>query len=333
MVRVRTHLDGRRQRLCRAAGQHLYPPARERSWRKGISRLAVHDGLERRATVGRPHLPAADRASSNPDRSAAASAPALTPRRSAARTSSRSTWAAPPRNARWSRTAGSPSTRSTTLADTSKASRSNRRSSTSSRSAQAAVRSPGSIRKSGFTSARRAPARAPGPVCYGRGGTEPTVTDANLVLGRLNAERFLGGEFALDAEAARDAIQRIAEPLGYTGRDGVTEVADGILSIATVIMAGAIKQVSVEHGLDPREFILFCYGGGGPLHASALARELSIPRVRYSAGAGQFLRDRHAARRRTARRIENIRRRAQRQNGRDAATRRSPRWRRKRALR
>jgi N-methylhydantoinase A len=129
---------------------------------------------------------------------------------------------------------------------------------------------------------------APGPACYGRGGREPTVTDANLVLGRLNAERFLGGEFMLDAEAARAAIKQIAGPLGYMGRDGVIEVADGILSIATVIMAGAIKQVSVEHGLDPREFTLFCYGGGGPLHASALARELSIPRVLIPPEPGNF---------------------------------------------
>ena len=128
----------------------------------------------------------------------------------------------------------------------------------------------------------------PGPACYGQGGREPTVTDANLVLGRLNAERFLGGEFALDAEAARVAVERIAGPLGYHGRSGLIEVADGILSIATVIMAGAIKQVSVEHGLDPRDFVLFCYGGGGPLHASALAHELSIPTVVIPPEPGNF---------------------------------------------
>jgi N-methylhydantoinase A len=128
----------------------------------------------------------------------------------------------------------------------------------------------------------------PGPACYRQGGREPTVTDANLVLGRLNADRFLGGEFALDADAARAAVQRIAEPLGYTGRQGSIEVADGILSIATVIMAGAIKQVSVEHGLDPRDFVLFCYGGGGPLHAGALAHELSIPTVIIPPEPGNF---------------------------------------------
>src|SRR5262247_2512615 len=116
---------------------------------------------------------------------------------------------------------------------------------------------------------------APGPACYGNGGTEPTVTDANLVLGRLNPDRFLGGELKLETEAARRTIERIAGPLGYTGADGLTRMADGIIALATVVMAGAIKQISVEHGLDPREFVLFCYGGGGPLHASALARDLS----------------------------------------------------------
>jgi N-methylhydantoinase A len=129
---------------------------------------------------------------------------------------------------------------------------------------------------------------APGPACYGQGGREPTVTDANLVLGRLNAKRFLGGEFALDAKAAHAAVQSIAAPLGYRGGNGVIEAADGILAIATVIMAGAIKTISVERGLDPRDFVLFCYGGGGPLHASALARELSIPTIIVPPEPGNF---------------------------------------------
>jgi N-methylhydantoinase A len=128
----------------------------------------------------------------------------------------------------------------------------------------------------------------PGPACYGNGGTAPTVTDANLVLGRLNPDRFLGGELKLDAEAARKSIQQIAGPLGYSGPDGMIRMADGIIALATVIMAGAIKKVSVEHGLDPREFVLFCYGGGGPLHASALARELSIPTVVIPPEPGNF---------------------------------------------
>jgi N-methylhydantoinase A len=128
----------------------------------------------------------------------------------------------------------------------------------------------------------------PGPACYGNGGTEPTVTDANLVLGRLHPNRFLGGELRLDVEAAGAAIERIAGPLGFQGSDGLLRMADGILALATVIMAGAIKQISIEHGLDPREFVLFCYGGGGPLHASALARELSIPTVVVPPEPGNF---------------------------------------------
>ena len=129
----------------------------------------------------------------------------------------------------------------------------------------------------------------PGPVAYGRGGTEPTVTDANLVLGRLNAGNFLGGEMKLDVSAAqRSVTQRIADPLGYRGEDGMIQMADGIISIATVIMAGAIRKISVEHGLDPRDFILFSYGGGGPLHACALAHELSIPTIVIPPEPGNF---------------------------------------------
>jgi N-methylhydantoinase A len=114
------------------------------------------------------------------------------------------------------------------------------------------------------------------------------VTDANLVLGRLNPDRFLGGELTLDQDAARRPIETIAGPLGYIGPDGLTQMADGIIALATVIMAGAIKQISIQHGLDPREFVLFCYGGGGPLHASALARELSIPTVVIPPEPGNF---------------------------------------------
>jgi len=135
----------------------------------------------------------------------------------------------------------------------------------------------------------RSAGSTPGPVCYERGGTEPTVTDANLVLGRLNPDRFLGGELRLDLEAARRAITaRTAEPLNYRGEEGLVRTADGIISIATVLMAGAIRQVSVEHGLDPRDFALFAYGGGGPLHASALARELSIPAIVIPPEPGNF---------------------------------------------
>ena len=121
---------------------------------------------------------------------------------------------------------------------------------------------------------------SPGPVCYGNGGREPTITDANLVLGRIGAQSFLGGEMRLDEEAARDAISgRVAQPLGFAGTAGLDETAQGILALGTMAMAGAIKQITIERGLDPREFSLFAFGGGGPLHAAQIARELSIPEV------------------------------------------------------
>ena len=121
---------------------------------------------------------------------------------------------------------------------------------------------------------------APGPVCYGNGGREPTITDANLALGRIGTDSFLGGELRLDEEGARRAIeQRIAAPLGFAGAAGLDETAQGILALGTMTMAGAIKQITLERGLDPREFTLFAFGGGGPLHAVQIARELSVPRV------------------------------------------------------
>jgi N-methylhydantoinase A len=128
----------------------------------------------------------------------------------------------------------------------------------------------------------------PGPVCYGRGGVDGTVTDANLVLGRIDPEGFLGGELKLDKAGAEAAMLRLSGPLGFTGSDAALRVADGVLAIGTVLMAGAIRQVSVEHGLDPRDFVLFSYGGNGPLHASALAAELSIPLVVVPPAPGNF---------------------------------------------
>ena len=128
----------------------------------------------------------------------------------------------------------------------------------------------------------------PGPVCYGRGGDKPTVTDANLILGRLNPANFLGGDLSLDVAGARNAIGDLAATLGYGVGDGVLQMAEGILAISAVVMGGAIKQVSIEHGLDPRDFVLFCYGGGGPLHGVSLARELSIPMVIIPPEPGNF---------------------------------------------
>jgi N-methylhydantoinase A len=129
----------------------------------------------------------------------------------------------------------------------------------------------------------------PGPVCYGRGGKEPTITDANLVLGRIGANSFLGGEMSLDARGAAEAISsRLADPLGFKGEAGLDEMAQGIITLGATRMAGAIKQITVERGLDPREFALFAFGGGGPLHSATLARELSIPEVIIPPEPGNF---------------------------------------------
>lgn len=129
----------------------------------------------------------------------------------------------------------------------------------------------------------------PGPACYGRGGAEPAVTDANLVLGRLDPGNFLGGEMQLDVGRAREVLdRRIAGPLGYQGDDAVTRAAKGVLTIANLTMSSIIKKVSIARGYDPRDFALFCYGGGGPLHGIELARALKIPRVIVPPEPGNF---------------------------------------------
>jgi len=126
---------------------------------------------------------------------------------------------------------------------------------------------------------------SPGPVCYGRGGTEPTVTDANLVLGRLRADRFLGGSMTLDLDAAETAVrERIAEPLGM----GVHEAALGIVEVVDTKMSLAVREVSVTKGHDTRDFAMVAYGGAGPLHASAIARTLAVPRVVVPEFPGTF---------------------------------------------
>jgi N-methylhydantoinase A len=107
----------------------------------------------------------------------------------------------------------------------------------------------------------------PGPAAYGRGGEEPTVTDANVVLGHL-PPRLLGGEMELDTDAARTAVQKVADAMGLASAE---EAAEGILAIVNENMAGALRLVSVQRGHDPREFALVAYGGAGPLHANAVA--------------------------------------------------------------
>jgi N-methylhydantoinase A len=125
----------------------------------------------------------------------------------------------------------------------------------------------------------------PGPVCYGLGGSEPTITDANLILGRLGADRFLGGEMKLDVEGAKRALEmRVAAPLGLD----LTQAADGILRIATTKMSHMVRWVTTERGLDAADFTLVAYGGAGPLHAAMVARELRIAKVVIPHAPGHF---------------------------------------------
>jgi N-methylhydantoinase A len=126
---------------------------------------------------------------------------------------------------------------------------------------------------------------SPGPACYGRGGTHPTVTDAHLVLGRLSPERFADGRLQLDAAAAERAIRmQIAEPLGID----LAAAAEGIVAIATTQMAYAVRTVSTERGLDPRDFVLIAYGGAGPMQAVDVARELAVRDVVIPVAPGHF---------------------------------------------
>jgi N-methylhydantoinase A len=124
---------------------------------------------------------------------------------------------------------------------------------------------------------------SPGPICYGRGGTEPTISDANLVLGRLNPRKLL----AVDAPVSVKDIEAVfADKLGRRIGVGGAEAAGAVLRIANLKMAGAVRMVSVSKGHDPRDFALFAFGGAGPLHATALARELGIPKVLVPARPG-----------------------------------------------
>lgn len=123
----------------------------------------------------------------------------------------------------------------------------------------------------------------PGPICYGRGGTRPTITDANLVLGRLDPGRLLAVREPVPLVRIRDAFAEvIGRPLGLS----VEQAAEAVLRLANVHMTGAIRMVSLSRGHDPRDFVLFAFGGAGPLHAVALAREIGIPEVLVPARPG-----------------------------------------------
>jgi len=126
----------------------------------------------------------------------------------------------------------------------------------------------------------------PGPACYGRGGQEPTITDANLLLGRVGADVPLAGEIWLREELARAALGRLRGRV--PGLDDEVRLADGIVRIAVARMVSAIKEISIAKGHDPRDFTLLAYGGAGPMHAALIAEELEIPRVLVPVAPGNF---------------------------------------------
>jgi N-methylhydantoinase A len=151
----------------------------------------------------------------------------------------------------------------------------------------------------------RSAGASPGPAAYGLGGTEPTVTDANVVLGRIGANRRLGGSIEIDAVRARQAVAGLAERMGalparrdgpregtgaLAGRTGlgVEALAEGIVTIAVARMTSAIREISIQRGHDPRDFTLIAFGGAGPMHASALADEIGIARVLVPRHPGNF---------------------------------------------
>lgn len=131
----------------------------------------------------------------------------------------------------------------------------------------------------------RSAGSVPGPVCYDQGGTEPTVTDANVVLNRLNPDFFLGGSKKLHADKARAAIEeKIAQPLGIS----VQEAALGIIDILDAKMADLVRKVSIGRGYDPRDFVLLAFGGAGPMHVGAYARDVGVKKIIIPAHASEF---------------------------------------------
>ncbi|ATW28845.1 5-oxoprolinase [Candidatus Formimonas warabiya] len=124
----------------------------------------------------------------------------------------------------------------------------------------------------------------PGPACYAGGGTEATITDANVVLGRIDPEGFLGGSMVLDKEAALRVVKKVADQLNL----GIQETAEGICKIADAKMADAIRQLTVRKGIDPREFVLVAFGGAGPMHACLTAEELNIDTILVPEMPGTF---------------------------------------------
>lgn len=145
----------------------------------------------------------------------------------------------------------------------------------------------GSIARSSGGGLRVGPDSAgamPGPACYGRGGVEATITDANAVLGRVDPDWFAGGTMTLDVDAASAAVERLGTDVGLEK----VVVAEGVLDIANATMAQAIRTLTVEHGLEPTDFTLIAFGGAGPMHAEGIARELGVKRVIVPEYPGAF---------------------------------------------
>jgi N-methylhydantoinase A len=130
----------------------------------------------------------------------------------------------------------------------------------------------------------RSAGASPGPACYGQGGTQPTVTDANLLLGRLNPDYFLGGAMTLDRDAAQRAIRTVAAQLGLDDE----ALAEGMLAVINAKMADAMRTITIRRGIDPRDYSLVAFGGAGPMHAVALAEELDITEVIVPWAPGTF---------------------------------------------
>lgn len=128
------------------------------------------------------------------------------------------------------------------------------------------------IEAGGLRVGPRSAGASPGPACYGRGGVEPTVTDANLVLGRVDADTFAGGQIRLDRTAAETALATVGDRLGLS----VIDIAEGICDVANSQMAQAIRTITIARGIEPRDFALVAFGGAGAMHAAFLARELGI---------------------------------------------------------
>ncbi len=129
----------------------------------------------------------------------------------------------------------------------------------------------------------------PGPVAFSKGGTEPTVTDANLILGKISSNRFMSGKLKLDVQASKFALtEKVAKPLSMMHENDVDIAAQGVLDLATSTMSSAIKEITIERGKDVRDFALFVFGGGGPLFGSTLAKQLKIPKVIIPPEPGNF---------------------------------------------